>query len=105
MVRKLNFAAKTALMQAADVLKMNIDGTGKVVYNGKEYPIREIIYHDRQFIIGTTELENDLIGKDGKAVSLTAECFDDSIYYYVDGDEIYAPEKEIIELASLAEAV
>lgn len=75
-------------------------------FDGKEYPLRVLELPEvGRVLIGTLELEADLLEEDstGDFVSAEAEEVDQQIYYYVEEDQIDLLDDELIKLVHHAE--
>ena len=68
-------------------------------FNGKAYPIREIILPNYgNVLISITELNTLLINDKGGYSSAQAKEIDQQIYYFVEPEELLLPEEKLIRL-------
>lgn len=70
-----------------------------ITFEGVEYKIRGVRLPSVGFVeVSTLSLENALLDEDGIYISNEAQEIDESLFYYVEENEIDLPEAEIIEL-------
>ena len=70
-----------------------------IEYNGRRYPIRYVHFWDMNVRIATISLEKTLLDeKTGLPSSRNAEAIDDTIFYFVQDNEIYLPQHQLLRL-------
>jgi hypothetical protein len=75
--------------------------TETITFNNRTFPVRtvDIPRYGSNLTIGTVELNEQLMDKEGRnPVSKEAETLDQSIFFYVDEQEIEMPENELVEV-------
>ena len=70
-----------------------------IEYNGTKYPIRYVYFWDMNVRIATISFEKELIDeKTGLPISRKAEAIDDIIFYFVQDNEIFLPQHNLLRL-------
>ena len=71
-----------------------------ISYHGHEYPVRvvDIPGWMKDARISTTGLNEELMNRDGSYVDDEGEGIDETIFFYVEGQEIEKPEEELTKL-------
>lgn len=68
-------------------------------YNDVRYPVRYAHFWDMGVYIATKSLDNALFDEEtGLPINREAKTIDDRIFYFVNDDEIYLPQHELIQL-------
>lgn len=63
-----------------------------IVYNDKEYPVREVSFDGMHCLVSTVSLERVLLEHGCHYVSDEAKKIDESIIFFVDDDVIHLPD-------------
>ncbi len=72
-----------------------------IIFNGKQYPSRELehpLFGD--ILISTISLNNDLINEHGKYVNKSAVNVDEMVFYFMEENEIILSENELTDQIS-----
>lgn len=70
-----------------------------IKFDNKFYPIREIkIPENGKVLISTSQLNSKLMREDGSYSSMKASILDESIFYYVEPNQIMFEESQLINL-------
>lgn len=70
-----------------------------VEYNGIDYPIRNANFWDMNVRIATKSFDKALYDEETELpTSQEAEVIDDTLFYFVQDDEIYLPQHELLQL-------
>ncbi|MBR1668870.1 MAG: HaeIII family restriction endonuclease [Bacteroidaceae bacterium] len=68
-------------------------------YNGTKYPIRHALFEGMNMYIATESFDRALFDeKTGLPTSREAEFIDDTIFYFVQDNEIYLPQHKLLQL-------
>lgn len=71
----------------------------KIEFQNNQYKVREVEIHEiGNVLISTTSLNHLLLNDDGSYVSDEAISIDESIYYFVDKNDIELSDDELISL-------
>ena len=70
-----------------------------ITFNGVEYKVRGIRIPSSAYVeISTLSLEHVLMDDDGLFVSEEAQAIDESLFFYVEDDQIDLPEAELEQI-------
>ena len=88
------------LKNKRDICHVILDSEFEYIeYNGTRYPIRYVHFWDMNVRIATISLEKTLLDeKTGLPTSRKTEAIDDTIFYFVQDNEIYLPQHKLLRL-------
>lgn len=88
------------LKNKRDICHVVLDSEFEYIeYNGTRYPIRYVHFWDMNVCIATISFEKALFDeKTGLPSSRKAEAIDDTIFYFVQDNEIYLPQHQLLRL-------
>jgi hypothetical protein len=67
-----------------------------ILFNGTQYPVVDFIFPDGERSVATWSLNQALFTEEECYVSIEAQNIDETIFYFVEDEQIYLPEKELI---------